>query len=115
VGTLSQTRAQNTMNAAAEYNIAVTYAVAALADMSRGDHAAGERFGEAVMTAAAWRGDLDVRAVLDDVLARFGEHLATELAPLLESVSPERAEAADHALADTMAEVRAAVAGAFPG
>jgi hypothetical protein len=77
------------------------YAVAALADKSRGDHSAGEPFGEAVMTAAACRIDLDVRAVLDDVLAKFGQRLAHEIAPHLEAVAPELAVHADEELAAT--------------
>jgi hypothetical protein len=99
-----------------EYESATTAATAAFADLMCGDHRACDRFCAGVVAAAACRGDvLNVRPVLDDVINRFGARLSAKLTPILEAISPFAAEAADQALVDAMANMRAAVAEAFPG
>lgn len=93
------------------YDLAVDRAVIAMADLAGGDQAAADRLSEAIIIAAAWRSDdLNIRPVLEDALNRFASLLSAGLSARL---APEIAEAADQALVDAMADVRAYLAAIF--
>ena len=105
----------------AEYDVAVERAIATLALAVKDDE--WEPFRIELMNAVALRGgrvEGDVHVgilndVYDEVLERFVAKLAATLAPRMERISSEVAEAVDQQLADALADIKARCVAAKDG